>query len=175
MEIMLAAATIVGGAAAVWFFWDKIAGWFSKDAPISAHDLKLYQQYKELFIDNGLAEFYRQHDFLAAFREDQWRPLSAYVDEWHTVEHEFVDQELNAASKKVYESAYELGMAIAQYTVSINNGQMRSVKSDRMASQPTPDHVKQEAREINSLTHPFNEAHKGFVRLANTKLYSQRN
>ena len=28
-----------------------------------------------------------------------------------------LDQELNAASKKVYESAYELGMAIAQYTV----------------------------------------------------------
>ena len=81
MEIMLAAATIVGGAATVWFFWDKIAGWFSKDAPISAHDLKLDQQYKELFIDNGLAEFYRHHDFLAAFRDDQWRPLSAYVDE----------------------------------------------------------------------------------------------
>lgn len=27
MEILLAVATILGGIAAIWFFWDKIASW----------------------------------------------------------------------------------------------------------------------------------------------------
>ena len=29
LELSLAAATILGGIAALWFFWDKIAGWWA--------------------------------------------------------------------------------------------------------------------------------------------------
>ena len=29
MDVLLAVATILGGIAAIWFFWDKIALWFS--------------------------------------------------------------------------------------------------------------------------------------------------
>ena len=33
LELSLAAATILGGIAALWFFWDKIAGWWSPNGP----------------------------------------------------------------------------------------------------------------------------------------------
>lgn len=30
LELTLAAATLLGGVAAVWFFWDKIVGWCTR-------------------------------------------------------------------------------------------------------------------------------------------------
>jgi len=172
MEIILAIATILGGITALWFFWDKIIFWKSGSGEISVHDIELYEKYKSLFIENGAAEFYKQHDFLGSFQEGYWRPLSRYVDNWDTVEHEFVDKELNNAHKNVYSRAFNLGITIANNTVPIGRGShMRSVKPDYMPLGPTPDRIKEEAQEINNLVPSFTEAHEFFVRLANSKLY----
>jgi hypothetical protein len=32
LELTLAAATFLGGVAALWFFWDKVAGWWTPRA-----------------------------------------------------------------------------------------------------------------------------------------------
>lgn len=171
MELLLVVATLLGGISALWFFWDKIVAWAAGSENVSAHDIALYEKYKSLFIYNGLAEFYRQHDFLGAFSEDNWRPLSRYVDGWHTVENEFVNKSLNKLHKKVYASASELGGAIARNTVRIGpGGHMRSVKPDSMPIGQTPEHIKEEAREINSLVPEFIKAHKSFVKYASHKL-----
>ncbi|MCX2833170.1 hypothetical protein [Microbulbifer thermotolerans] len=171
MEELLTIATLLGGITALWFFWDKIAAWATGGKSISPHDAALYEEYKSLFVRNGVADFYSQHDFLGAFREDNWRPLSRYVDGWHTVEHEFVHKKLNKLHKKVYESASRLASAIARNTVPIGpGGHMRSVKPDNMPVGPTPEHIKEEAREINSLVPDFIKARESFVRYANSKL-----
>lgn len=171
MELLLVVATLLGGISALWFFWDKIADWTAGGKNVSAHDVALYEKYKCLFIYNGLAEFYRQHDFLAAFNEVNWKPLSRYVDSWDTVENEFVNKSLNKLHKKVYASAFELGSAIAKNTVPIGpGGHMRSVKSDNMPIGQTPEHIKEEAREINNLVPEFIKAHKSFVKYASCKL-----
>lgn len=171
MEELLAIATLLGGITALWFFWDKIADWATGGKNINPHDAALYEEYKSLFVSNGVADFYSQHDFLGAFSEDNWRPLSRYVDGWHTVEHEFVHKKLNKLHKNVYESASKLGAAIAGNTVPIGpGGHMRSVKPDNMPGGPTPEHIKEEAREIDNLVPDFIKAHKSFVRYANSKL-----
>lgn len=171
MEIILTIATLLGGITALWFFSDKISAWVSGGAKINSHDVKLYKEYMRLFVNNGVAEFYRQHDFLGSFNQDQWRPLSHYVDSWHTVEHEFTHKKLNKLHKKVYESATDLGCAIAKYTVPIGRGgHIRSVKPDNMPAGPTPEDIKNEAQEINNLVPDFINAHEAFVRYANSKL-----
>ncbi|MBT3039206.1 MAG: hypothetical protein KME37_09760 [Candidatus Thiodiazotropha sp. (ex Codakia orbicularis)] len=176
MEIVLAVATILGGITALWFFWDKVVSWPGRNntSNISQHDIDLYEEYKSLFITNGVAKFYRQHDFLGAFQEDLWKPLSHYVDTWDTVEYEFVDKELDALHRKVYKSAYSLGTTIAGNTIPIGkDGHMRSVKPDNLPIGPTPEHILQEAQEINALTPEFYKCHEAFVKMASSKLYNK--
>lgn len=171
MEVLLAIATLLGGVTALWFFWDKVAAYVSGGDNINSHDIDLYKKYKSIFIVNGVAEFYRQHDFLGSFPEDQWKPLSHYVDNWHAVDHEFVNRKLNKLHKKVYESASKLGVAIATNTVPIGSGgHFLSVKPDYTPVGPTPEHIKEEAKEINSLVPAFIKAHESFVKYANYKL-----
>lgn len=171
MDNLLIIATILGGIAAVGYFWDKIGAWLGVIGKPSQHDIELYEQYKRLIVDSGVAEFYRSHDFLGAFESAYWTPFSRYVDAWGTVNHEFVDSRLNKVHKKVYEKAFELGSAIAKNTVPIGaQGHLRSVKPDSLPLGPTPEHIKTEAKEINSLVPGFIDAHQKFVRLANRKL-----
>ncbi len=171
METVLIVATILGGLSAVWFFWDKLMTWLIDGSRANQHDVELYEEYRSLFVDNGVAEFYRQHDFLGSFMEAYWLPLSQYVDSWNTVEHEFVDKRLNKVHKKVYEAALKLGTAIAKNTVPIGKDDyLRSVKPDYLPPGPTPEHIKDEAREINDLVPNFVNAHQKFVRLANQRL-----
>lgn len=136
------------------------------------YDITLFERYKSLFVENGVAEFYRQHDFLGSFKEEFWRPLSDYIDTWNTPDHEFADKQLQKAHKDLYEKAEKLGFAIAKYTVPIGKeGHLRSVKPDSLPPGPTPEHIKNEAKEINALVPGFFEAHSKFIRLANQKLY----
>ncbi len=171
MDFLLAIATLIGGVASLWYFWDKIVAWFSGGTAVSKHDLKLYGEYKSLFVTNGAAEFYEHHDFLGSFQEEYWIPLSNYVDMWGNVEHEFVDKKLHSSHKKVYLFGSKLGTTIAKNTVLIGkSGNMRSVKPDYLPTGPTPESIIGEAKEINKLVPDFIKAHKRFVRLANSKL-----
>jgi len=47
MQIVLGIATLVGGVAALWFFWDKVAAWFrptsAAPAPSVTRDTALPQ------------------------------------------------------------------------------------------------------------------------------------
>ncbi len=160
--------TIVTGG---WFLRDKIFGWFRGAESINEHDVALYEKYKGLFVDNGVAEFCLSHDFLGSFLESNWRPLSEYADNWHRVEYQFVDKRLNRAHTKVYKRAYALAIAISKYTVPIGKqGNVRSVKSDRLPIGPTPPEILAQATEINRLKPGFAKAHMKFVRLANSRL-----
>ena len=46
MEIVLSIATLVGGIAALWYFWDKIVAFIGGGDSVSEHDLALYDRYK---------------------------------------------------------------------------------------------------------------------------------
>lgn len=171
MESLLIIATIFGGIAAIGYFWDKIKAFFSGEGRRNQHDIDLYKRYRELIVDSGIYQLYRGHDFLGAFQNAYWSPFSQYVDSWGTVDHEFIDPRLNRAHQNVYEKASELGMAIAKNTVLIGaTGHLRSVKPDSLPAGATPENIKAEAREINSLVPGFISAHESFVRLANRRL-----
>ncbi len=171
MDTLLIVATILRGLAAIWQFWDKLRAWICGGTKPNQHDIDLYEQYKALIVSSGVAEFYRQHDFLCAFEEAYWTPFSRYVDTWDTVEHEFVDNRLNKTHKNLYASALKLATTISKNTVPTGpKGYLRSVKPDHLVRGPTPEHIKNEAREINCLVPSFIKAHQKFIRLANRRL-----
>ncbi len=103
MDNLLIIATILGGIAAIGYFWDKAGAWLDITGKPNQHDIELYEQYKKLIVDSGVAEFYRSHDFLGSFDNAYWAPFSHYVDTWGTVNHEFANSRLNRRHKKVYE------------------------------------------------------------------------
>lgn len=170
METILIVATILGGLSALWFFWDKVAAGARGGVSVNQHDVKLYDAYRGLLIENGVAEFYQQHDFLGSFPQACWSPLSQYVDTWATVEHEFADKQLEKAHEKVYAAALKLGTVIATNTVPIGDGTFRSVKPDHLPPGPLPEHIRNEAKEINDSVPAFVGAHQAFVRLAIRRL-----
>jgi len=139
----------------------------------NSKDIQLFEEFASLFAKNDRIRFYKEHDFLGSFREEFWKPLSEYVEIWNNAEHEYVDQEIEEASKKVYSSGYRLASTIAKNTVPIGRtGAARSVKPDHLGFGPTPDWVISDAKEINALAPPFVEAHEEFIRLGRKKLYS---
>ncbi|MGY2572436.1 hypothetical protein [Vibrio sp. C8] len=172
MEIILAIATLLGGITALWFFRDKVIDIAHESSKVNTHDLELFEQYKSMFVTTGVAEFYRQHDFLAQFSEDYWRPLSRYVDTWYKPDYEFSNSKLRKKHKTLYAAAEKLGITIAGNTVTIApTYKMRSVRPDNLAFEPIPNHIKEDAKEINSLIPAFIKAHDDFVKLGNRELY----
>ncbi len=152
--------------------WEKILVLIDRyREPINEHDIALFKKYKAIFVDNGVAETYRQHDFLGTFAEADWRPLSRFVDTWGAVEYEFVDKKLNSDLKRVYVSGKDLAEKIARCTVPIGSeGSLRSVKPDGLPGGSIPEDIREQARLINDAVPPFVTAHKKFVRRANRKL-----
>ncbi|EOV9524705.1 hypothetical protein ACN5SO_004550 [Vibrio parahaemolyticus] len=149
-----------------------LISWKLQQKRVSAHDLKLFEKYKDLFVSNSVAEFYRQHDFLASFPEKYWTPLSVYVDNWHKPEFEFSDPGLNKTHKSLYKAAEQLATTIAGNTVTIApNYSMRSVKPDNLPFGPVPEYIKAEAAEINLLVPSFISAHDAFIKLGIKRLY----
>lgn len=76
MELLLAIATLLGGAAAIRYFWDKFKG----QPAVNEHDIQLYEKYKALFVTNGIAEFYKSHDFFGSFRKDDRSSMMDWSD-----------------------------------------------------------------------------------------------
>ncbi len=137
----------------------------------ASHFYRVYDRADQPRLDPAALLGHGIADFLGAFESAYWSPFSRYVDSWGTIDHEFIDPLLNRAHREVYEKALELGRTIAKNTVPIGaTGHLRSVKPDYLPAGPTPDHIKAEAMEINSLVPSFTLAHERFVRLANRRL-----
>lgn len=142
----------------------------SKPRKPNKKDVDLYERILRL-LPSDLMTFYKAQLFLAAFKREYSEPLFQFVDAWNTPEHESVDAEMEAARRRLYDSASALGQMIARYTVPTGVG-MRSVKPDYLPPGPTPDRVRQEAKAINNLCPAFVESHEQFVRIGRRKLYA---
>lgn len=137
--------------------------------PLSDLDKNLLRELLVIFSGDTI-EFYSQHDFNGSFSDSYWKPISRFCDVWGNVEHEFVDNELEARRKKLYEVTFELASLIAKYTVPIGHGTV-SVKPNMAGL--TEEHMKMyrtEAKEINEQCDPFVTESESFVRYAKKRL-----
>ena len=137
---------------------------------INEKDIELFEEFCELFSNNDLIRFYKEHDFLASFDRKYLEPLNSFIENWDNAAHEFADNSLENERKKLYQSAFSLGTMIAKNTVPDENGRI-SVKPTNLPPGPTPDWVIKDAKEINALVPPFIKLHEDFVRLGRRNLY----
>lgn len=121
-------------------------------------------------LSSELIGFYSNHDFNGAFPSRVWSPLSDFVDGWGDVNHEFVDDDLEAYKKRLYLEANKLASLIARYTVSLDKD-YRSVKPRGGGfTEEERERFRNEAKEINAQCDPFVSECNTFVRYARKRL-----
>lgn len=130
---------------------------------LSEKDINLLKEFSDIFTPQVVA-FFRDHDFRGAFHTEPMNRLFLYADHWNTVEHEFIDKDLQSAQVPFREKAMKFARALAEYTTS-NQG-MATVKPVGHDGGPLPDWVKAQAKELNALASEFVEAHQSFLRFA---------
>lgn len=138
-------------------------------SPLGNIDKVLLSQLLEMFNANFIS-FYKDHDFNGSYPATQWRPLSSFCDNWHDVTHEFVDEELEAHKKRLYDSALRLGNIMAQNSAPLNMDYYSVYPTNRLYTDEENKRFEREAQEINNLCHPFVEECERFIRYAKKRL-----
>ena len=146
-----------------FFEWAK-----GKVAPgpvvITDHDKVLFRSFKSLFCDSGIIRYYKEHDFLLPFNRNYIAPLNTVVEHWDDESHNFVNASLQSAKVRFFLAANALAEEISRHTVPDGNGNV-SVITRNMDCENLPDHVRQEAKKIDSKLPEFVESHESLVRL----------
>jgi len=146
-----------------FFEWAK-----SKIAPgpgaITDHDKELFKSFKSLFSDSGIITYYKEHDFLLPFNRNHMAPLTTVVECWGDESHNFVNTSLQEAKLRFFSAANALAEKISRYTVPDRNGCLSVITHD-MDRENLPDHVREEAKEIDSKLPEFVESHEALIRL----------
>ena len=126
-------------------------------------DRNLLEEFSDIFTPQ-VVTFFRDHDFRGTFHVSPMDRLFFYTDHWTTVEHEFIDKDLQKAQDEFREKAVKLARALAEYTTSSQG--MATVKPAVHDGGPLPDWVKAQAKELNDLATEFVGAHQRFLRFA---------
>ncbi len=146
-----------------FFEWTK-----RKVAPgpgtITGHDKELFMSLKSLFSDSGIIKYYKEHDFLLPLNRNYIAPLYTVVECWGDESHNFVNPSLQEAKVRFCLAANALAEKISRYTVPDRNGNLSVITRD-MDPENLPDHVREEAKEIDSKLPEFVESHEALVRL----------
>lgn len=135
---------------------------------ICDHDRELFNQFLSLFAENDRIRFFKEHDFLGSFQKDRIDGLNEFVETWDNAAHEFVDQDVEEKRKEIYDAAEKLALAIARYTTPSQFGYI-SVKPDSLPDGPTPDWIKDQAKEMNDCASEFVKEHEKFIRFCRAK------
>tara|TARA_R110000823_G_C15926663_1_gene499111 strand:- start:1641 stop:2282 length:642 start_codon:yes stop_codon:yes gene_type:complete len=145
---------------------------FKPSEPIAdPDDIDLLRTFRGLLAPGDI-KFFREHDFLGAFPNEPMKRLFEYLETWTTVEHEFIDPQVQEEHAKFRRKAEVLGQVLSAYTT--NNGKFSTVKPSASQAGPTPEWVRKEAEEINQRASEFVEAHQEFLKFARKK-YSGTN
>lgn len=111
VQIALAIATLLGGVAAFWFFWDKVIAclrhWLSSGpAPVvappqaepvpHAADRALFEKILAFLPFEPAGRFLQQHDFAGSFHYREWSGIHDYITFTDSPECHFQDSALEA-------------------------------------------------------------------------------
>ena len=145
------------------FEWTKRK--FTPDAGVmTAHDKELFKSFKALFSDSGIIKYYKEHHFLLPFNRNHLTPLTTVVECWNDESHNFINGPLQEAKIRFLLAADALAEEISHYTVPDGNGSVSVITRD-MDHDNLPNHVKVEAKEIDSKLPEFVQSHEHLIRL----------
>ena len=155
------------GLATVFAFVVTTQFFVARYNKLNEHDQHLFNEFRALFSDRSLIQIFRDHDFLISFRREYMAPLQTVVAVWDDAAHAFTNRKLEEKRVTFVKAATELAMMIWNNTVPSYGGDHITVIPRDVDPENLPEHIRQEAREINALVPPFVAAHEDLIRTAN--------
>jgi hypothetical protein len=134
---------------------------------MTEHDKDLFNSFKALFSDSGIIKHYKEHDFLLPFSRSYLAPLYEFVELWGDESHNFINPSLQKFKVKFSMAANALTAEVTRYTVPDSNEYV-SVITRGMDPENLPDHVKIEAKVIDSKLPEFVRSHEELIRFGNS-------
>jgi hypothetical protein len=145
-------------------------GGLAKQEPAGRkHDRALFAEFmRTLPVDPTMATV-RDHSFGDAVPTAWIRPIYDFVGGWTGPDREFVDRELEAKRKRLYEQFRRFGLAVGKHMVT-DGGEFMTVFPREMRGAPRPDHVREAARELDELARELYRDYEEFVRECQRRL-----
>lgn len=151
-----------------------------KTGDIAATQAKELEAVDRVFFKRFLADFpsnsrsvvlLKEHDFGNSYHDNNTDEIDRFVDTWNTAETKFLDQELEAARKDLYQKMHGFIYKLAQSSGYIHTGPMLSAVPDAFRGDwDWPEHVDLRIKELNEKSTECYELHQQFVMLGRRKL-----
>lgn len=138
----------------------------------SAHDRKLFDKFLEEFPSGSdSVNMLRHHDFANSFHIGRLVSLDKFVNEWDTVEREFLDAELEEMRKELWVKCREFDYKLSLGSWDINGGPgFTCIPDNYRGSDDWPEHVDVKIGELNGLATECYKLYAAFVRLGKKAL-----
>jgi hypothetical protein len=143
--------------------------------PVSEHDQALFAQFLRDLPTEPTVRVLKEHDFGGLLSRASIQHLYDFTNSWHSIEKEFVDDELEQARRLLLVAASDLAEEIAGRTVPTRGGDYITVYSDNQRAESggrRPPEVIEDARVLNLKASEFVPNYENFVRLCRKKLSS---
>lgn len=113
----------------------------------------------------------REHDFGNSYHEGNTREIDNFVDSWDTAEREFLDAELEAKRRELWETCHVFLYKLSMGSYDLGGGPMYSCIPDAYRSAWNwPEHVEEKIKELNEYSAKCYTLHRELVLLGRRKL-----
>ncbi len=165
------------GTGWLWKFMEWRQRGRNTDEP-SPHDLALFGDFQRELPADPAVRFLGELDFGNSFQVASIRPLYNFADTWASVDKEFIDEQIEAKKKPLFDKAYELASEIAGRTMQVGkidedgDNWFISVYSDHLRAEGKgrPQHVLDDAKFLNEKSREFVPEYEDFVRFCKRRL-----
>lgn len=147
----------------------------ARSIKLNEHDQHLFSEFRALFSDRNLIQVFRDHDFLISFPREYMAPLRTVSATWDDAAHTFTNKKLEEKRVEFVKAATELAMMIWQNTVPSYGGDHITVIPRGVDPENLPEHIRQEASQINALVPRFVSTHEDLIRMGNKLGAAHRN
>lgn len=135
-------------------------------------DKELFKKFLEDFPSNsGSIDMLRQQDFSNSFNITRLANLEKFVDEWDTVEREFLNTDLERMRRELWEVCYTFNYKLSMGAYDLNGGPVFSCIPDAYRGTGNwPKHVDEKIDELNGLSTTCFKLYEEFVRFGRKSL-----
>lgn len=136
-----------------------------KAEKVSAVDEALFKEFLEIFPSGSRSAYLLEsHDFGNTFSLESLKDIDKFVDEWNCPEKNFINPELEAIRKKLWNKCHEFSWLIAKKSAPTHGG-FQSVVPDRVRGDwDWPEWVDNDVKSVNEMASEVFSLHQDFIK-----------
>ncbi len=151
-----------------YLYWDI---YFLRDRSRRNADRKLFDAFLEALPTRGFISFIKEIDIAEHFQSCELDQLRSFCDKWNDPEHEFLDHQMEAKRRRLYDLADAYRKAINVNTFSSRPEGFQGIP--REWGHEKPEEYRAIIRELHELADQMVDAHADLVRTGRAKLGSE--